>query len=57
MNEDIKVKIILTSIDLLFTKGLPALERLITSLNKKDKITIEDVEKLKGDLDAESYFE
>lgn len=57
MDEAIKVKLITTSIDVLFTHGLPAMAKMINALNDKDKITLEDIESLKGNLNAESYFD
>lgn len=56
MDGEIKLKIITTSIDALVTHGLPAMSKLINSLNDRDVVTLEDIQKLKGELDAEEYF-
>jgi len=56
MNEQVKVKIALAGLDVLFTHGLPAMAKMINILNDKEKVTLEDIEQLKGDLDAEDYF-
>ncbi len=56
MDEQIKAKITVAAIDALFTKGLPAMAKLITSLNNKDEVTLEDIRSVRGDLDAEDYF-
>jgi len=56
MNEQVKVKIAMAGLDALFTHGLPAMAKMINILNDKEKVTLEDIEQLKGDLDAEDYF-
>ncbi len=57
MNKDIKLKIAITAVDVLLTKGLPAMATLISSLNSQSKITLEDIEALHGELDSESWFD
>lgn len=57
MNEQVKVKIALAGLDALFTHGLPAMAKLVNNLNDKEKVTLDDVKKLHGELDAASYFE
>ena len=57
MDDKVKMKIAVAGIDALFQFGLPAMANFISVLNNKELVTFEDIEKLKGDLDASSYFE
>jgi len=57
MTDEIKIKIAVASIEILFTQGLPALVKVLTILNNKEKITTEDIQKLIKDPDSASYFE
>lgn len=57
MDDKIKMQIAVTGIDALFKFGLPAMAKMINTLNDKELVTLEDIEKLKGELDAETYFE
>jgi len=58
MDEKIKAKISIAAIDALFTHGLPAMAKLVSTLNKKDVITNEDIDKIGADMkSAESYFD
>ena len=56
MDDQIKIKIAMASIDVLFNQGLPALIKVLTLLNDKDKITNEDIAALIKDPDSASYF-
>jgi len=56
MDDQIKIKIAMASIDILFNQGLPALIKILTILNNKEKITTEDIQKLIKDPDSASYF-
>jgi len=57
MDDKVKAKILVSGIDALFTHGLPAMAKLISTLNDKNVTTIEDIEAVKGELDAASYFD
>ena len=57
MDKDIKLKIGVAALDALMFKGLPAMVKLVTTLNSQEKITTEDIDALQGDLDAEDYFD
>ena len=57
MDDKVKMQIAVVGIDALFKFGLPAMANLISSLNDKELVTFDDIEKLKGELDASSYFE
>lgn len=54
---EVKARLILATADIIINKGLPALSDMVTKLNKKEVVTIEDIESVKGDLDSASYFE
>lgn len=57
INGDVKAQLILTAADVIINKGLPALAKLVGELNKKDVVTIEDIESVKGELDSAKYFD
>ena len=57
LNGEIKAQLILTAADVIINKGLPALVKLVGELNKKEVVTIEDIESVKGELDSADYFE
>lgn len=57
MDDKVKAQIIIEGVEILFTRGLPALFKMISILNNKEKVTIEDVKNLRGDLDASTYFD
>ena len=57
MDKDIKLQIGVAVLDVLLSKGLPAVVSLVTSLNDQKKITSEDIKELLGALDAEDYFD
>ncbi len=57
MDKDIKLKIGVAAIDALMTKGLPAMFKLVSSLNSQKKITSADIDSLMGDLDAQDWFD
>lgn len=57
MDKEIKLKIGVAALDALMFKGLPAMVKLVTTLNSQEKITAEDIDALQGDLDAEDYFD
>lgn len=57
MDDTIKAQIILEGIPVLFNHGLPALYNMISILNNKEKVTLDDVKNLRGEMDAASYFE
>lgn len=56
MDDQIKIKIAMASIDILFNQGIPALIKVLTILNNKEKITTEDIAVLIKDPDSASYF-
>ena len=56
MDNDVKIEIATTGIKVLFKYGLPALSNLVTSLNDKDHVTIEDIQEAKKMIDSEDYF-
>ena len=53
----ISLKLIITVIEVLSTQGIPAFFKFVESLNNNEKVTVEEIEKLKGELDSRSYFE
>lgn len=57
IKNEAKAQLILTVADIIINKGLPALAKLITELNKKEVVTVEDIESLKGELDSATYFD
>jgi len=57
MDKAIKMKIGVAALDILLSKGLPAMVKLVTTLNNKSKITNADIDMLIDDLDAEDYFD
>ncbi|MCP3941499.1 MAG: hypothetical protein GY710_08465 [Desulfobacteraceae bacterium] len=54
---EVKAQLILTVADVVINKGLPALAKMISELNKKDVVTVEDIKSLKGELDSATYFD
>ena len=56
LNSETKAQLAVTAVDIILTKGLPALATLVNELNNKDVVTIEDIESVKGELDSEKYF-
>ena len=57
MEKGIKLKIGVAALDALMFKGLPAMVKLVSTLNSQEKITAEDIDALHGELDAENYFD
>jgi len=57
INGDVKAQLIMTAADVIINKGLPALAKLVTELNKKEVVTLEDIESVKGELDSATYFD
>jgi len=53
---EVKAQLILAAADVIINKGIPALAKMVTELNKKEVVTIEDIEAVKGELDSASYF-
>lgn len=56
LDGDAKAKLILTAGEVIFKHGLPALGKLVDQLKKKDVVTVEDIEAVKGELDSAQYF-
>lgn len=56
MPTETKAKIVATTVEVLLFKGIPAAADLLNSLRDKKEITIEDLERLKGELDSRKYF-
>ncbi len=57
LSGDVKAQLILTAADVIVNKGIPALAKLVTQLQSRDVVTVEDIEAVKGELDSASYFE
>lgn len=57
MEDSMKVQIGVAGLEALFKYGLPAMIKMLTILNDKEKITVEDILALRGELDSASYFE
>lgn len=59
MNGDVKAALILATADIIINQGLTALAKFVNDLNgvEKTPVTLEDIEKVKGELDSASYFE
>jgi len=57
LDGDAKAKLILTAGEVIIKHGLPALDKLVDHLKKKDVVTVEDIEAVKGELDSATYFE
>lgn len=56
MKSDVKLNLILTFSEMLINKGLPLATKLISELNKKDIVSIKDIEDIKGKVDSATYF-
>lgn len=56
MEDELKIQIGVAALEALFKYGLPAMLNFITILNNKEKITIEEIRALRGQLDSASYF-
>ena len=54
--DPITVKLAVTVIDILLTKGVPAFFKFTEGLKQRDPVTIEDIEAVKGELDSADYF-
>ena len=57
VSAEIKGQIIVASVDALINHGLPAMVRMVSALNDKSKVTLEDIQALRGELDSAKYFE
>jgi len=57
MDDSTKIQVGVAGLEALFKYGLPAMISMLTILNNKEKITIEDILALRGELDSASYFE
>ncbi len=57
MDSDVKIKLIQMSMDLIINQGLPALTTFVNLLqNSDEEVTVEKINILKGELDAQDYF-
>ena len=56
MDKAVSSRLITVAADVLVNYGLPALTGFITNLNKKDTVTIADIDSLWGDLNSGTYF-
>lgn len=56
MEDSIKVQIGVAGLEALFKYGLPAMLNFLTILNNKEKVTVEEIMALRGELDSASYF-
>lgn len=54
---EVKARLILTAADIIINKGLPALAKFTNELNKRNVVSIQDIESVKGELDSAKYFE
>ncbi len=57
MDEATKVRLGFAAFELLLFKGLPAMVEMVNTLNRQEKVTLADIDALKGELDAKTYFE
>lgn len=57
MDDAAKVQIGVAGLEALFKYGLPAMLNLLTIINDKELVTVEDIIALRGELDSASYFE
>ena len=57
MNTDIKIKLATTAVEIIFSKGLPAVLSLFTELNKKELVTLEDIKSVRSNLDSQDWFQ
>ncbi len=56
MDDSVKIQVGVAALEALFKYGLPAMLNFLTILNNKEKITIEEIMALRGELDSASYF-
>lgn len=56
MDDTVKIQIGVAALEALFKYGLPAMLNFLTLLNNKEKITIEEIKSLRGELDSANYF-
>lgn len=56
LDEQMKAKVTIAAIDALFVHGLPAMAKLINTLNNKDVITNEDIDKIGEDMKKSSEY-
>ena len=54
---EVEVKLMTSVIEVITNHGIPAFFEFINNLNNKEKVTVEDIESVKGELDSRSYFE
>lgn len=55
-NREVTVQIAAVALEALFQYGLPAMTNLITELNSKDEVTLEDIRAVRGELNSKDYF-
>lgn len=56
INDDVKIQIGVAALEALFKYGLPAMLNFLTLLNNKEKISLEEIKALRGELDSANYF-
>ena len=56
MNDKVKLKLIITIIEIIVTHGIPAFMEFIRNLGEVDAISLEEIEALYGDMDSKDYF-
>ena len=56
MDDVTKLKIGTTALEILMTKGLPAMVKVINTWNSQEFVTLEDIQAVRGDLDSAGYF-
>jgi len=56
MNDAVKIKIASAAVEAILFKGIPTAIKMLTNLNTKKRVTLEDIRRVRNELDSADYF-